>query len=162
DWQFEDVTAVSGAGGGNRSTGTAVWLDVDNDGWPDLFVINEFGNGLLLQNSGDGTFREHLLVQGPGDFGSMGATCGDIDNDGHIDLYLANMYSKAGKRVIGNLRPDAYSEDILAKMRRFVAGSQMYLNRGKLTFEPVGERYQVAAVGWAYGAALADFDNDGW
>jgi hypothetical protein len=137
-------------------------LDADNDGWPDLYVINEFGNGVLLLNQHDGTFRERALASGPGDFGSMGVTCGDINNDGNIDLYVANMYSKAGNRVIGNLRPGTYDQATLATMRQFVAGSQLYLNRGNLQFEGVGQQCQVAGVGWAYGAALADLDNDGW
>lgn len=162
NWQFEDVTEASGAGGDRRSTFTATWFDADNDGWPDLYVINEFGNGVLLHNQGNGTFREKMLVSGAGDFGSMGLTCGDIDNDGRMDLYIANMYSKAGNRVIGNLRPDTYTPDIMARLRSLVAGSQLYLNRGDLRFEPVGPKYQVAGVGWAYGPALIDLDNDGW
>jgi hypothetical protein len=85
-----------------------------------------------------------------------------VDNDGTVDIYCANMYSKAGTRVIGNLAPDAYPLDVLEKMRRFVAGSQLHLNKGGLTFDQVGLTRQVAAVGWAYGAALADLDNDGW
>src|SRR5262249_42240835 len=40
DWQFQDVTASSGAGGGDRSTFAVAWLDADNDGWPDLYVPN--------------------------------------------------------------------------------------------------------------------------
>jgi hypothetical protein len=182
NWQFEDVTASSGTDGGQRSAGTAVWLDANNDGWPDLYVINEFGNGVLLLNQGNGTFRAQLLVDGPGDFGSMGVTCGDIDNDGNIDLYVANMYSKAGSRVIGNLKPETYPADVMAKMRRFVAGSQLYRNLGTTgpsarapltthhspltpsspSFEALGTQYQVAGIGWAYGAALVDLDNDGW
>jgi hypothetical protein len=162
NWQFEDVTVSSGAGGGHRSTFSAVWFDADNDGWPDLYVINEFGNGVLLHNEGNGRFREQALVTGAGDFGSMGLTCGDIDNDGRIDLYIANMYSKAGNRVIGNLRPDTYSPEIMARLRSLVAGSQLYLNRGGNRFEPVGPKYHVSGIGWAYGAALVDLDNDGW
>jgi hypothetical protein len=186
NWRFEDVTISSGTQGGHRSTGTAVWLDANNDGWPDLYVINEFGNGILLLNQGDGTFRAQLIVDGPGDFGSMGVTCGDIDNDGNIDLYVANMYSKAGSRVIGNMKPDIYPADVMAKMRQFVAGSQLYRNLGTGNgereaqsaersgrsasrpalgaprFEPLGKQYQVAGIGWAYGAALVDLDNDGW
>ena len=162
DWQFEDVTEASGTGGGNRSTFTAAWLDANNDGWPDLHVINEFGDGVLLVNERDGTFSERLLSNRPADFGTMGVAVGDIDNDGNIDIYCANMYSKAGTRVIGNLAPDAYKPDVLEKMRRFVAGSQLHLNKGGLKFEQAGSRMQVAAVGWAYGTCLADLDNDGW
>jgi hypothetical protein len=162
NWQFEDVTDKAGAGGGLRSTFSAVWFDADNDGWPDLYVPNEFGNGVLLVNQKDGTFRAHALTKGPCDFGTMGITAGDIDNDGHIDLYLGNMYSKAGARVIGNLKPDAYPPEVMAKIRTFVTGSQLHHNRGNLQFEQKGQAWQVNDCGWAYGAALVDLDNDGW
>jgi hypothetical protein len=162
NWQFEEVGAASNTLGGGRSVFSAVWLDANDDGWPDLFIPNEFGNGALLVNKRDGTFAEHPIMKGPNDFGTMGLTCGDVNNDGKIDLYLANMYSKTGARIIANLRPNAYPEEIMATMRRFVAGSQLYLNRGDLRFEPVGQAYQMNDVGWAYGPALADLDNDGW
>jgi hypothetical protein len=162
NWRFEDVTARAHAAGGQRSTFTGVWLDADDDGWPDLFVTNEFGNGVLLVNNKDGTFREQAMGPGPVDFGTMGAAAGDIDNDGHIDLYCANMYSKAGTRVISNIPPGVYPEDMMARFRRFVAGSQLHLNKGGLKFEQAGVRMQVNAVGWAYGPALVDLDNDGW
>jgi hypothetical protein len=162
NWRFEEVAAASNAQGGGRSVFAAVWCDVNDDGWPDLYIPNEFGNGALLINKGNGTFAEHTIMKGPGDFGTMGLTCGDVNNDGKIDLYLANMYSKTGARIIANLSSSAYPESIMATMRRFVAGSQLYLNRGDLRFQPVGEAYQLNEVGWAYGPALADLDNDGW
>jgi hypothetical protein len=193
NWQFEEVAVAAGAAGGDRSTFTAVWLDANNDGWPDLHVLNEFGSGVLLLNQGDGTFREHRLTPGPGDFGSMGVAAGDVDNDGNIDLYVANMYSKAGNRVISNVAPGTYPEEIMATLRSFVAGSQLHRNLGiggqrsavrnqgsairgqqsgvPLTpdsclltpdFEQLGQTWQVAGVGWAYGPALVDLDNDGW
>jgi hypothetical protein len=48
NWQFEDVTEKSGTGGGGLSTFAAAWLDANDDGWPDLHAINEFGDGVLL------------------------------------------------------------------------------------------------------------------
>jgi hypothetical protein len=162
NWQFADVTQASHTQAGRRSSFTAVWLDAKNDGWPDLHVINEFGDGVLLENLHDGTFREHALGPPPVDFGTMGVAAGDIDNDGNIDLYCADMYSKAGARIIGNLPAGTYPDTLMARLRRFIAGSQLHLNKGGFRFEQAGERMQVNAVGWAYGPVLADLDNDGW
>jgi len=162
DWKFQDVTAQSGTAGGSRSVFSAVWFDANDDGWPDLYVPNEFGHGVLLVNQKDGTFREHVIGNPPGDFGTMGITCGDVNNDGKVDLYLGNMYSKTGARIIGNVRPGTYPHDVMAKMRRFVTGSQLYLNRGDLKFEPVAQSWQMNDIGWAYGPALIDLDNDGF
>jgi hypothetical protein len=162
NWQFKDVSKTANAEGGFRSVFTATWLDANNDGRPDVHVPNEFGNGVLLVNQEDGTFKEHSLTPGPSDFGTMGLTVGDFNNDGNIDIYCANMYSKAGNRVIGNLRPDAYPENIMALMNTYTKGSQLYRNRGNLNFERVGAEFQVADVGWAYGPCLADLDNDGF
>jgi hypothetical protein len=165
NWHFSDVTEKANASGGKRSTFTALWLDANNDGKPDLYVPNEFGSGVLLINQGNGTFKEHLLTDRPDDFGTMGATCGDINNDGNIDLYCGNMYSKAGTRVIGNLPAGAYPNEITDKFRSFVKGSQLHINRsGKdgVRFEQKGKEWQVNDAGWAYGPALVDLDNDGW
>ena len=119
---------------------SAAWLDANDDGRPDLIVPNEFGDGVLLINQGNGTFAEQSLADYPADFGSMGVAVGDINNDGRIDIYCANMYSKAGTRVIGNLAADAYPPPMMDKLRRFVAGSQLHLNRGGLKFEQAGKR----------------------
>ncbi len=162
DWKFEDTTKKSGTRGDFRSTFTAAWLDANDDGWPDLYVPNEFGDGVLLVNNRDGTFKPHPLADKPSDFGTMGLAVGDIDNDGRIDIYSANMYSKAGTRVIGNLKPDAYPPKVMSKLKRLVAGSQLHLNKGDLQFEQAGAEKHLASVGWAYGATLADLDGDGF
>src|SRR5262249_10677070 len=130
DWQFEDVTAQSGTDGGDRSTFTALWLDANDDGKPDLYVPNEVGDGVLYVNQGNGTFRPTSLSNSPCDFGTMGATCGDVNNDGRIDIYCGNMYSEAGSRVIGNVREGTYPPAVMENMRTFVRGSQLHLNRG--------------------------------
>lgn len=162
NWKFEDVSDSANARAGRRSVFTAAWLDANNDLFPDIYVINEFGGGVLLVNQKNGTFKEQVLTKGPGDFGSMGLITGDVNNDGHIDIYTANMYSKSGRRIVGNLIDAAYPPDVMAKMKTFFPGSQLYRNRGGLQFEPAGEALHVRAVGWAYGPILVDLNNDGF
>ena len=161
-WRFENTTFKAGIGGNRLSTFTAAWLDADNDGWPDLHVPNEFGDGTLFFNNKDGTFRSASLANRPVDFGTMGLAAGDLNNDGLIDLYCSNMYSKAGTRVLGNLELTAFPPKVMDKMRQFVAGSQIHLNQGKGQFSQAGKSMHANAVGWAYGVSLADLDNDGW
>lgn len=162
DWQFEDVTNGYPLDGGQRSTSNAVWIHADEDLYPDLYVIDEFGDGLFLSNQGDGTFKGALLNEGPTDFGSMGMTAGDINNDGYNDIYIAEMYSKAGQRVFGNIPPGTYDEVVMQKLKRMVNGSQLYLGGANRHFQATEDQLGANAVGWAWGAALADLNNDGW
>jgi hypothetical protein len=159
---FEDVTKSAGASGGERSAFTANWLDANDDGWPDLYVIHEFGAGALLVNQQDGTFAEKQIAEHSDDFGSMGLASGDVDNDGRIDIYVSNMYSKAGNRVMDNLSSEYYDTPTMAKLRRMVAGSQLHINQGDCKFDPTENRDDIAAVGWGWGSALVDLNNDGW
>jgi FG-GAP-like repeat len=158
-FRFEDVTDAAGAAAGNRSTFTSLWLDADDDGWPDLYVINELGPNVLLRNEHNGTFSEHTI--GPDFDGfTMGAATGDVDGDGRVDLYLGNMYSKAGLRIIANLPPDTYPPPLMDRLRRFVTGNMLLRNSGGLRFDEVPNSV-IAGVGWAYGPALVDLDGDG-
>jgi hypothetical protein len=159
---FEDVTNAAGAGGGQRSAFTANWLDANDDGWPDVYVIHEFGAGALLVNQQDGTFAEQQIAEHSDDFGSMGLASGDVDNDGNIDVYVSNMYSKAGNRVMDNLSSEYYDTTTMAKLRRMVAGSQLHINQGNCKFDPTENRDDIAAVGWGWGSSLVDLNNDGW
>ncbi len=162
EWKFEEVSAKANARAGLRSVFTSIWLDVNDDAWPDVYVINEFGGGILLVNNGNGTFREQHLLDDAGDFGSMGMAAADYDNDGRVDIYTANMYSKAGRRIMENLPDGSFEPDVFVKMKRFVTGSELYHNDGGLKFTRAGKAARVHAVGWAYGAAFVDYDGDGF
>ena len=160
DWKFEDVTEAANAKGNGAWTFAAVWFDANSDGWPDMMTACELGMNAFLINNGDGTFREVDLPDGFGGF-SMGITVGDFDNDGRPDPYVANMYSKAGERIVANLRTDAYDRRIDAKIRDFVTGSELYHNQGDGTFRRLGRTIGVSDVGWAYGPTYVDLNNDG-
>ena len=105
---FVDVTAQAGLGTGNdRYHFAAAWADYDDDGWPDLFVANDFGTKNLYRNLGaqGGTIRFEDVATRAGvlDHGAgMSAAFLDYDNDGRLDLYAGNMWSAAGQRVTGS------------------------------------------------------------
>jgi hypothetical protein len=162
DWQFEDVTEKANAAAGPLACFTTVWLDVNNDNWPDAYSINEFGGGRLLVNQQDGTFESRLLLKDYNDFGSMGLAAADINNDGLVDIFTANMFSKAGRRVMENLPAYAYPSEVMNKIKRFVTGSELYLNEGDLKFKRAGRDMHVYQVGWSYGPSFVDLDNDGF
>ena len=161
NWQFEDVTDLSGTAGNGAPAFAAVWFDANGDTWPDLMTACEIGPNDYYVNQGDGTFQRGELPKGYGGF-SMGITVGDIDNDGFGDPYVANMYSKAGERIIGNLKPGVYPPDIEAKIRDFVTGNELYHNLGDGHFERIGKSSGMSDVGWAYGVGYMDLDNDGF
>ena len=160
NWHFEDVTEAAGMTGEYVDTFGVVWLDMEPDGDPDLFLANHMGENILWMNQGNGTFKKRPLLN---EFGglSMGAAAGDLDADGDPDLYLANMYSSAGSRVMANLRAEDYPEGAFALIQGFVTGNELYENRGPQGLKPLGISAGVSNAGWAYGPAVVDLDGDG-
>jgi len=88
--QFVDVTAAAGNLDGGQAWGSgATFVDVDGDGWLDLYVCNLEAKNLLYRNLGDGTFREEGARFGLDLVAaSMMAAFADYDGDGRLDLYL--------------------------------------------------------------------------
>ena len=92
DGTFTDVTDVAGISGDTQCH-AATWWDFDGDGWPDLYVDNDFRDpDLLYHNNRNGTFTNVLSSVVPHTpHSSMGADLGDVNNDGHLDLLVADM-----------------------------------------------------------------------
>jgi hypothetical protein len=163
--RFEDVTRRAGMMENNdRFSFAAAWGDYDGDGWPDLYVANDFGRNNLYRNKRDGTFLDVAARAGIEDIGAgMSAAWGDYDNDGRLDLYVGNMWSSAGLRLTHNRQfaevvPDA---NIRAAFQRHARGNSLYRNNGDGSFTDVTERAGVAMGRWAWGSDFLDFDNDG-
>jgi tetratricopeptide (TPR) repeat protein len=154
---FRDVTESVGLNqNNNRFSFAPAWCDYDGDGWPDLFVANDFGRKNLYKNEG-GRFRDVAAEAGVMDIGDgMSAAWFDYDGDGKPDLYVSNMWSDAGQRIVSqkNLQPG----DV---WRRHAKGNSLYRNRGDGTFEETGAMEGVEMGRWAWSSDGIDFDNDG-
>ena len=144
DGTFTDVSKQSGIDSVRTSYGlTAVSLDIDEDGWPDILVAADSTPGLLFMNNHDGTFREEALTRGlsvSGDgqaMAGMGIAQGDYDLDGHIES-PANPLSAAILRTLP--RPGQ------RRVRR------RFNRDGHRRRTPLRE----------LGRGMVDIDNDGW
>ena len=120
-----------------------LFLDFDNDGWIDIFLVD--GGSLadpavarqarhrLFKNRGDGTFADVTAASGIRHAGyGMGACAGDYDNDGRVDLYVTG-----------------------------VGANTLYRNTGNGSFTDVTRAARVGASAWSTGCAFADLDKDG-
>lgn len=140
DGTFTDVTLEAGVEDGVRLSFQSIWFDYDQDGWVDLFVINDrlYANS-LYRNNGDGTFTDHAVEAGvafPGQ-DPMTASLGDFDNDGDFDIYLTNT-GVTGKKP------------------------KLLVNNGDGTFSEQAEELGVTIDVWTWGAVWVDTENDGW
>ncbi len=163
DGTFEDVTRRAGVGCHGFCHGVTVG-DVNNDGWPDLYLTN-LGPNVLYLNNGDGTFRDATAGSGltcPG--WSCGAAFLDYDNDGWLDLYV----SQYGQWSLDVPRP--FCGDQKRHIRTICSPTMiepkrhaLYRNRGDGTFEDTTVKAGLARRdGRGLGVIAADLDRDGW
>jgi hypothetical protein len=135
DGTFTDVTAASGLARVLTGTQTAVWTDIDNDGFLDLFVGNENGPAQLFRNKGDGTFEDIAAKAGVDRRGfNKGVAAADYDNDGWPDLYVSNL---GGRNFL-------------------------YHNNHDGTFTELGQGAGVPGPGQGFPTWFFDYDNDGY
>lgn len=165
DGTFEDVTAAAGMGqNNNRFSFAASWADYDRDGWPDLYVANDFGRNNLYRNRGDGTFSDVAAQAGVEDLAAgMSVSWGDYDGDGWLDLYVSNMWSSAGQRLTFNPAFAEVAADgrVRAAFQRQARGNSLFRNNGDGTFGDVTLDAGVEFGRWAWSSGFLDYDNDG-
>jgi tetratricopeptide (TPR) repeat protein len=161
---FEDVTAASGMDhNNNRFSFAGAWCDYNLDGWPDLFVANDFGRKNLYRNA-NGHFRDVAEEAGVVDVGpGMSAAWLDYDGDGRPDLLVSNMWSACGQRVVndaafGPAKQDPSLRDVY---RRHVKGNSLFHNQGDGTFIYTGDTQGIEMGHWSWSCDGTDFDNDG-
>lgn len=182
---FTNVTGEAGVGETGLCLGTA-FGDYDDDGDPDLYVVNDFGRSTLYRNEGDGTFTDVTVASGTLAYGAgMSASFGDYDNDGKLDLYTADIRSEHGwfaepptvwRYMSNSWRQGVWTTDMplyfeifrqsgfrfVEVFQEMASGNHLLRNRGDGTFEDVSSKSGANPLGWFWGSAFADFDNDGW
>jgi len=141
---FTDVTLQAGVGDGLKASFRSVWMDVDLDGWPDLYVINDFApSNSLYRNNGNGTFTNMALELGLAETGEhcMSISLCDFDLDGDLDIYITNT----------GVFPQTNN-----------ARHMLLVNDGAGQFTESSTLYGLDVFEWGWGSVWVDHDNDGY
>ena len=165
DATFRDVTRESRLEQNNtRFSFCCGWSDYNADGWPDLYVVNDFGRKNLYCNNGDGTFTDVAPEAGVEDVGAGMSVCWlDYDNDGKQDLYVADMWTAAGNRIS---EQDVFqknaSDETRALYRKHAMGNSLFRNRGTGAFDDASSHSGASMGRWSWSSDTWDFDHDGF
>ena len=166
DGTFTEVTAAAGIGGETFGH-SATWIDFDGDGWPDLYVANDFEMpDFLYRSNRDGTFTnviDRVVPHMP--YSSMGADMGDINNDGLPDLLIGDMATttfEMEKRGLTSTKANILGmPDAPGRAPQYMKNA-LLVNTGMGNFQEAAAWAGVAATDWTWAIRLEDFDNDGW
>ena len=171
--KFRNVTTQAGIYSSAIGFGLGVSIsDLNNDGWQDIFVSNDFfERDYLYINKKDGTFDEVIEECMPEiSLGSMGADIADINNDGWSDIFVTEMLPGRldrykSKAIFENW--DKYQLNIRKGYHRQFGRNMLHLNNGDISkdemlrFSDISRFSGVEATDWSWGALIADFNNDG-
>jgi hypothetical protein len=176
--KFKDVTAEMGLDKFISWTGDATFTDLNEDGFPDLYVLNMQGDNHYFENQGGKRFVEKTPEYFPKTpWGAMGVKFFDFNQDGRLDLFVTDMHSDmTGLQTRISLRDmsaefekrkseqwcsqengDAYYQG----MSNNVFGNAFYLNKGQGKFEEVSDRVG-AETFWPWGISVGDLNADGY
>lgn len=143
--------------------------DVNNDGYPDIYVGNDFfENDYLYINQKNGTFQEIISrnnnAMGHTSHFSMGNDIADINNDGLTDIVSLDMlpedlqtYKTSGLEFTYSTYDYYLKNGYAAQYMQ----NTLHLNLGDGNFSEIGNLAGIAATEWSWGALFADYDNDG-
>ena len=165
---FTDVTTQSGIITNPLGYGLAVSVsDFNNDGWPDLYVTNDYvEEDYLYINNRDGTFINRVKEE----FGhlsnfSMGCDVADINNDGWSDVFTLDMLPEDNRRQKLLYMPDnyeVYNNQVQNGFYHQLMRNMLQLNNGNGTFSEIGQLSGVYCTDWSWASLLMDFNNDGY
>jgi hypothetical protein len=166
DGTFTDVSTQAGILIEGYGLGVSI-ADINRDGWPDIYVANDFiTNDLLWINNQDGTFSNRI-----GDclkhqsFNGMGVDIADFNNDGWVDIAVMDMLPP------DNLRQKTMFPDISYNQFKMILSldyepqyvrNTLQLNNGNDTFSEIAYLAGVHETDWSWAPLFADFNNNGY
>jgi hypothetical protein len=166
-WGFVDVTEAAGIYSSTLGFGLGIGVDdVNGDGWPDLYVSNDFTeNDYLYLNQKDGTFKESLdsLISNTSRY-SMGNDLGDLNGDGLPEIFTTDMLPKDPEIWMKSVGED--KAEVFQIKKQFGYSDQyvrnhLQLNRGEKGFSEIALYSDVFASDWSWSPLIFDMDNDG-
>jgi hypothetical protein len=164
--RFRDVSEEAGLEGHHPGL-SATWWDYDQDGWPDLYVCNDFWDAdRLWHNRRDGTFEDRLASVLPHTpWFSMGADTADVDGDGRVDLLAADMAPTThvmSKIMMGEMGDSRWFLESV-EPRQYMRNA-LYLPIGEAGADRCLEASFLAGVSstdWTWSVEFGDLDCDG-
>ena len=172
DGYFTDVSEEAGIYGSVIGFGLAVAVgDLNKDGWPDLYISNDFfEKDYLYMNNRDGTFSENLdhSIKATS-LTSMGSDIADLNGDGYPEIFVTDMLPETEERFKTTMTFegwDKYQYNLKYGYYHQFTRNTLQLNNGpavdgQVTFSEIGRQTNVEATDWSWSALFADFDNDG-
>jgi len=170
---FTDISEKANIKGSGLNFGLSVAnSDVNNDGWTDIYVTNDYDESdFLYLNNKNGTFSEVLSkAAGHTSEFAMGSDIADYNNDGNPDVVVLDMLPEDNYRQKLLKGADSYDKYTLRVDKGFQhqqMRNTLQLNNGNNTngipvFSEVGQMAGIYKTDWSWAPLLADFDNDGW
>src|SRR6476620_2968212 len=165
---FTDVTLQAGIISNPLGYGLGIAVsDLNNDGWPDLYVTNDYvEEDYMYINNHDGTFTNKLKDEvGHLSNFSMGCDVADINNDGLPDVFTLDMLPEDNRRQKLLYMPDnyeVYNNQVQNGFYHQSMRNMLQLNNGNGTFSEIGQLSGVYCTDWSWSSLLMDFNNDGY
>jgi enediyne biosynthesis protein E4 len=145
---------------------SVVTADLNNDGFTDIFVANDFAESdYMYINQGNGTFKEQIKsATNHISMYSMGTDVADINNDGLEDIFVSEMLPEDYQRSkvsMPSMDVEGFYEIVNSGMHKQYMHNALHLNQGNLFFSEISQISGVAKTEWSWSCLLSDFDNDG-
>lgn len=169
--KFIEISKEAGIFQGKIGYGLGISIsDVNNDGYPDIYVGNDFfENDYLYINQKNGTFKEVIsnneTILGHTTHYSMGNDIADINNDGYTDIISLDMlpenietYKTSGAEFNNQI----YNEYLKKGYKPQYMQNTLHLNMGNTFFNEIAFASGIAATNWSWAPLIVDLDNDGF